>query len=202
MVKARWPLPSNCAGLAAPCARAASSFSASKRAKARSRSGASKSTTSMSMTPSLRVWNWKRPLNFSAVPSSAVSAAASPTARATSAGIAVVGEQHVERGPQPHEAAAHVERRHGERDDHVVLARVRDGAGHGRLCAHQPQAPCAPSAQSITPFCACRRFSASSNTTEFGPSITSSVTSSPRWAGRQCMKIASLAATPMRRALT
>ena len=40
-------------------------------------------------------------------------------------------------------------------------------------------------------FWACRRFSASSNTTDCGPSITSAVTSSPRWAGRQCMNIAS-----------
>ena len=32
-----------------------------------------------------------------------------------------------------------------------------------------------------------RRFSASSNTTDCGPSITSSVTSLPRSAGRQCM---------------
>ena len=38
--------------------------------------------------------------------------------------ITVIGEQHVERRPQPHEAAAHIERRHGERDDHVVRARV------------------------------------------------------------------------------
>ena len=40
-------------------------------------------------------------------------------------------------------------------------------------------------------FCTCSRFSASSHTTDCGPSITSGVTSSPRWAGRQCMKMAS-----------
>jgi preprotein translocase subunit SecA len=45
-----------------------------------------------------------------------------------------------------------------------------------------------------TPFCACSRFSASSNTTLCGPSITSAATSSPRCAGRQCWKIASGAA--------
>ena len=39
-----------------------------------------------------------------------------------------------------------------------------------------------------------RRFSASSKTTDCGPSITSAATSSPRWAGRQCMKTASGAA--------
>ena len=40
-------------------------------------------------------------------------------------------------------------------------------------------------------FWAWSRFSASSNTTEFGESMTSSVTSSPRCAGRQCMNSAS-----------
>jgi len=39
-------------------------------------------------------------------------------------------------------------------------------------------------------------------TTDCGPSITSSVTSSPRWAGKQCMKIASLFAQAMSFALT
>src|SRR4030065_730827 len=44
---------------------------------------------------------------------------------------------------------------------------------------------------SISAFCTCRRLSASSHTTDCGPSITSAVTSSPRCAGRQCMKTAS-----------
>src|SRR6185312_280499 len=52
----------------------------------------------------------------------------------------------------------------------------------------------APSTQASTPFWACNRFSASSNTTDCGPSITSASTSSPRWAGRQCMNTASAAA--------
>ncbi len=34
----------------------------------------------------------------------------------------------------------------------------------------------------------CRRFSAWSKTAEAVPSMTESVTSSPRWAGRQCRK--------------
>ena len=51
-------------------------------------------------------------------------------------------------------------------------------------------------------FCAWRRFSASSQTTDCGPSITSSVTSSPRCAGRQCMKIASFAARDISCAFT
>src|SRR5690348_766472 len=40
-------------------------------------------------------------------------------------------------------------------------------------------------------FCACKRFSAWSKTTERSLSITESVVSSPRLAGRQCMKTAS-----------
>ena len=35
-------------------------------------------------------------------------------------------------------------------------------------------------------FCACSRFSASSQAAELGPHNTSSVISSPQWAGRQC----------------
>jgi hypothetical protein len=60
----------------------------------------------------------------------------------------------------------------------------------------------APKHQARIPFCTCSRFSASSNTTDCGPSITSSVTSSPRWAGKQCMKIASLPAVAISFALT
>src|SRR5689334_3993549 len=39
-------------------------------------------------------------------------------------------------------------------------------------------------------FCTCSRFSASSQTRDWGPSMTSAVTSSPRCAGKQCRKIA------------
>src|SRR4029450_3163450 len=52
------------------------------------------------------------------------------------------------------------------------------------------------------PFWACRRFSASSKTTDCGPSITSSGTSPPRWASRQCMNTASRCASAISRALT
>src|SRR5262249_1325911 len=41
------------------------------------------------------------------------------------------------------------------------------------------------------PFCAWSRFSASSHTTDCGPSITPADTSAPRLAGKQCMKMAS-----------
>src|SRR5580700_8175587 len=51
-------------------------------------------------------------------------------------------------------------------------------------------------------FCTCRRFSASSNTMERGDSMTSSVTSEPRCAGRQWRNTASGAAWDMSLALT
>ena len=47
-----------------------------------------------------------------------------------------------------------------------------------------------PSSQAIRPFCTCIRLAACVTTTLRSPSITSSVTSSPRRAGRQCMKSA------------
>jgi len=46
------------------------------------------------------------------------------------------------------------------------------------------------------------RFSAWSNTTDREWSITSSTTSSPRWAGRQCMKMASGAACSNKSSVT
>ena len=57
-----------------------------------------------------------------------------------------------------------------------------------------PETSYASKHQSNNPFCACRRFSAWSHTAERGPSITASVTSSPRCAGRQCRNSASGAA--------
>jgi hypothetical protein len=51
---------------------------------------------------------------------------------------------------------------------------------------------CRPSSRySMSAFCTCILFSASSQTTDCGPSITSASTSSPRCAGRQCMNRAS-----------
>jgi hypothetical protein len=49
----------------------------------------------------------------------------------------------------------------------------------------------APIIQSIAPRAVCILFSAWRQTAERGPSITAAVTSSPRLAGRQCMKRAS-----------
>ncbi|MNE11882.1 hypothetical protein D3C80_1046580 [compost metagenome] len=60
----------------------------------------------------------------------------------------------------------------------------------------------APKHQARMDFWAWRRFSASSKTTDCGPSITASVTSSPRWAGRQCMNSASALACFISASLT
>ena len=51
-------------------------------------------------------------------------------------------------------------------------------------------------------FWACRRFSASSQTTLCGPSSTSASISLPRYAGRQCITIASGAACAISSAVT
>ena len=59
-----------------------------------------------------------------------------------------------------------------------------------------------PMSTAKTAFWACIRFSAWSNTTEWGPSITSSVISWPRCAGRQCITRTSGPAALTRAALT
>jgi hypothetical protein len=61
---------------------------------------------------------------------------------------------------------------------------------------------CSRSQEGNTAFCAWRRFSASSQTTLAGPSITSAATSKPRYAGRQCRKIAPGAASAIASAVT
>src|SRR5262249_48230103 len=53
-----------------------------------------------------------------------------------------------------------------------------------------PPPHCPHISTAISPFWKCSRFSASSNTTDCGPSSTSSVISTPRYAGRQCITIA------------
>ena len=112
-------------------------------------------------------------------------------------GIAMAGQNGVHGGAEPHHAATHIQRLDREGDRHIVQTEIGNRTRRGGHHAGR-----APMHQAITPFCAWRRFSASSKTTDCGPSMTSSVTSSPRWAGRQCMKMASLAAAAMRRALT
>src|SRR6185312_4886193 len=74
----------------------------------------------------------------------------------------------------------------------LTLAPRNDWACYASACKHQARRP----------FWACSRFSASSKTTDCGPSMTSSVTSSPRCAGRQCMNSASGLALAIRRPLT
>src|SRR5262245_62772467 len=88
-------------------------------------------------------------------------------------------------------------------DARDILSKTRSALlpGHDELL-HSFLYATASKHQAKMPFCAWRRFSASSNTTDCGPSITSSVTSSPRWAGRQCMKIASGLASDISLALT
>ena len=122
--------------------------------------------------------------------------------------IVVAREDLVDRRPEPHDAAAQVEgatsngwtvssaevfagARTGMSVWGCVIARYVVRVGRNATLASNPSARRACRHQARMPFWACRRFSASSNTTDCGPSITSSVTSSPRCAGRQCMNIAS-----------
>ena len=79
---------------------------------------------------------------------------------------------------------------------------ISSSYGAARRISPGAHAPTAPMHQASTPFWACRRFSASSNTTDRGPSMIAAVTSSSRCAGRQCMKIASGAACAISSALT
>lgn len=76
---------------------------------------------------------------------------------------------------------------------HRAKSRGSD-AGH-RSCRGRPGLSglqlCWPRSQARSPFWTCIRLAACSTTTLQLPSITSSVTSSPRRAGRQCMKRAS-----------
>ena len=58
-------------------------------------------------------------------------------------------------------------------------------------CAKGPGLASQRASIASSAFCACSRFSAWSNTTDAAESMTSSVTSSPRCAGRQCMNSAS-----------
>ncbi len=113
-------------------------------------------------------------------------------------GKVVALQDGVDRGTERHHTAAHVERVHLERQRPIVAAQRFNRKKAGLAHTHAP----APRHQARMPFWACRRFSASSNTTDWGPSITSAVTSSPRWAGRQCMNMVSGLAFSKSRALT
>ena len=73
--------------------------------------------------------------------------------------------------------------RSGGRDVKAVLRQVLPERFVRAWCGRTGYCPIN---SSMTAFWACRRFSASSKMTELGLSATASVTSSPRWAGRQC----------------
>ena len=118
-----------------------------------------------------------------------------------------------QRSTKPHQQAGHMDASDPIRPSKTLAARgpstygSRLSARYARLAGTTIEFLLALHAtaskhQARMPFCACRRFSASSNTTDCGPSITSSVTSSPRCAGRQCMKIASGLARAISRRLT
>ena len=85
------------------------------------------------------------------------------------AGVGVGGENLPERRAEPHHPPARIAIGQQEAEQPV-----RVGRGGG-VFAHN-----CPSAQRSTDFWAWMRFSASSHTAEWAPSITASVTSSPR----------------------
>ncbi len=80
--------------------------------------------------------------------------------------------------------------------------RERPGRRPGQPPGTRTEEGFQPRHQARMPFCACSRFSASSQTTDCGPSMTAALTSSPRLTGRQCMKIASGLAHAIRRSST
>ena len=89
---------------------------------------------------------------------------------------------------------------YGSRAAGDVVVVVREPAEHDEDLSVRDRRACGPatasrrliaqSSISSSAFCACSRFSAWSKTTDCGDSKTSAVTSSPRCAGRQCMKSA------------
>src|SRR5713226_6099171 len=113
--------------------------------------------------------------------------------------IGVAAENIVERRPQPDHPAAQVKSCDFERNNCIV---GREVGGRTRRTLRGHYGRPVLKHQARMPFWAWRRFSASSKTTDCGPSMTSSVTSSPRWAGRQCMNMASGFALSISRALT
>ena len=96
--------------------------------------------------------------------------------------IVMRGKDRFQHGTQPHHPPAGIATGNGE-TQHLIVTGFAQGIGGA---AHSWS-----NAQRSTDFCAWMRFSASSHTTERGPSITASVTSSPRWAGRQWRNSAS-----------
>src|SRR5690606_27979397 len=95
-------------------------------------------------------------------------------------GIAMAVEDRVEQRPEIDGAATDIQGLDGVRQDAIVPRRL-DATGLQFLTDRHRHPPGrAPKHQARMPFWAWRRFSASSNTTDCGPSMTSDVTSSPR----------------------
>ena len=107
-------------------------------------------------------------------------------------GIGMAVKNRIEHRPDSHHTAPHIKSLDREGKNLILARHAHRDSTHAKAPRHQARIP----------FWACRRFSASSNTTDCGPSITSSVTSSPRWAGRQCMNSALGEAARIRRLLT
>ena len=114
------------------------------------------------------------------------------------AGVAPA-EQRADRPPDEREGRRLVREALREIDRPVPVREPRHSSNDRFARGHRRQ-----SSKSITrrAFSVCSRFSACSKTTDAGPSITASVTSSPRCAGRQCRKQASGLACAMSRSLT
>ena len=94
-------------------------------------------------------------------------------------GVVVAVEDGVDGLAQPDHAAAAVEVVQGKGQDDVVPTFGPVETDRAQQCfSHQTVS--IPKTQQRIAFCACKRFSASSKTTDCGPSMTSSVTSSPR----------------------
>jgi hypothetical protein len=104
-------------------------------------------------------------------------------------------EDRVDRRAQPHDAAAHVEIGHGEGDDPIVEP-------GGPWCRPRPSGRHSAEAPGQDALLRVQAVLGSSKTADCGPSMIASVTSSPREAGRQCMKIASFSARCIRRSST
>ena len=91
--------------------------------------------------------------------------------------------------------AAHRSGRQDRHDAGLPAGPGHFGSGLRPAVSHRDRS----SSHTSSAFCACSRFSASSHTALCGPSITSSVISCPRCAGRQCSTMASGAPRPAAR---
>ena len=130
------------------------------------------------------------PSSLSSAPISAVSTSASLSRCFERGRIGMRGENVLERRAEPNDAAARVAVGQGELQQAVEtgLGSAVDFlviADHmGQALAFEGERQSLPKHHSRTDFCAWMRFSASSNTTDCGPSNTLSLTSSPTMRGQ------------------